>query len=156
MDGYTVFDLFTEPPRPEKARERNARVRGGQAAGVLDLLRAAYPDPVSGGRMMSELQLKHPQGRVFNLREDGWDIAGDDELPLADDGTQLYRLRSLTQGEPEGPPDGALRLVVRDGKPCVRGYQAVADEEFQADLVREVEDAAGRVIARHARGGGAS
>lgn len=132
-----IFSLFRDrdKDRPTTARCRRTKVTRGQKALIIEALRKAFPNPLSG-RQLGELGIKNVNGRVHDLKKDGYPIRGDGDLPLSDDGTQLYALRTLAEPEPEPATAAALRVVIReDGHLIVSGYAEVTDEKLQARLV---------------------
>lgn len=144
-----VFDMFRDDPAPKKptAKARQARVTKGQKAKIIQVLREAYPAPVSGAEISKKTGAKNVIGRIFDLKQDGYAIEGDGVLGLAADGTQLYRLASLDEPAPLSPIRAGLKLVLReDGSLTVSGYTGTSDADLQDRLLRAVLAAADRVI----------
>jgi len=68
---------------------------------VLGVLREHHPHAISHAAICEAVSTNRASHRIRELVHDGWEIEGAGTLGL-DQGsqTQLYRLRSLTRGEP--------------------------------------------------------
>ena len=119
MRDKQTLDLFgwkPESPEPEGDRQRHRAVAGRQRALVFEVLRAAYPHPVSHATICEKVGTNRASHRIRELIQAGWQIEGAGALGLdAGSQTQLYRLASLERGEPSIKYLGLKVLWDQDG-----------------------------------------
>ncbi len=124
----------------------------GQAARVLEALHQAYPHPISWAVIAKEARTKNVGGRIGELKAAGWQIEGAGDHPLADDGTQLYRLTSPHQAAQNEKHLGITATWTSDGGLRVRVHRGLSGRltPHQCDdLRRQVEAILRPVVASH-------
>jgi hypothetical protein len=129
--------------RPEEEedhhRTRRRSVAGRQRELVFQVLRSAYPHPVSHATICEKVGTNRASHRIRELIQDGWSIEGAGVLGLdAGSQTQLYRLSSLERGDRQVKYLGLKVLWDQDG--------------LKVNLHRDIDDIVdGRTLTRLAR-----